>query len=180
VGAVLITVLGVGWYTQPDRFVRGYQPGQPIPYSSTAIAAVGSLVWGHHMFTSGMGDPADVIFFFIWQVPHFWLLLFAFGADYEKAGLPSLTKLFSRRQLARLTFIWMLATFVSSLLLSMYGLAYSPWISLGFIACGIWLAWEASKLLRAHSERQSFWPAFRSINLYALCIMALLVTDAML
>jgi uncharacterized membrane protein len=31
--AILITVLGVGWYTQPDRFVRGYQPAQPIPYS---------------------------------------------------------------------------------------------------------------------------------------------------
>jgi hypothetical protein len=31
--AVLATVLGVGWYTQPDRFTRGYEPQQPIPYS---------------------------------------------------------------------------------------------------------------------------------------------------
>jgi hypothetical protein len=31
--AVLATVLGIGWYTQPDRFTRGYQPEQPIPYS---------------------------------------------------------------------------------------------------------------------------------------------------
>jgi hypothetical protein len=31
--AILITVLGVGWYTQPDRYARGYQPNQPIPYS---------------------------------------------------------------------------------------------------------------------------------------------------
>jgi hypothetical protein len=31
--AMLATVLGVGWFTQPDRFVRGYQPEQPIPYS---------------------------------------------------------------------------------------------------------------------------------------------------
>ncbi len=31
--AVLATVLGVGWYTQPDRFVRGYQPQQPILFS---------------------------------------------------------------------------------------------------------------------------------------------------
>jgi hypothetical protein len=31
--AVLAVVFGVGWYTQPDRFVRGYQPAQPIPYS---------------------------------------------------------------------------------------------------------------------------------------------------
>jgi len=31
--AVLATVLGVGWFTQPDRYVLGYQPEQPIPYS---------------------------------------------------------------------------------------------------------------------------------------------------
>ncbi len=31
--AVLTTVLCVGWYTQPDRFVRGYQPAQPVSYS---------------------------------------------------------------------------------------------------------------------------------------------------
>ncbi|HEX7408941.1 MAG TPA: cytochrome c3 family protein [Candidatus Binatia bacterium] len=32
-GAILLTVLAVGWVTQPDRFVRGYAPEQPIPYS---------------------------------------------------------------------------------------------------------------------------------------------------
>jgi hypothetical protein len=31
--AVLSTILCVGWYTQPDRLARGYQPQQPIPYS---------------------------------------------------------------------------------------------------------------------------------------------------
>jgi len=30
---LLVTILGVGWYTQPDRYVRGYAPEQPIPYS---------------------------------------------------------------------------------------------------------------------------------------------------
>ncbi len=38
--AVLLTVLGVGWYTQPDRFVRGYAPQQPIPYSHQLHAGV--------------------------------------------------------------------------------------------------------------------------------------------
>ncbi len=31
--AVLTTVLIVGWVTQPDRFVVGYAPLQPIPFS---------------------------------------------------------------------------------------------------------------------------------------------------
>ncbi len=33
-----------------------------IAFSSLAIASVGSLVWGHHMFTSGESDTANVIF----------------------------------------------------------------------------------------------------------------------
>jgi cytochrome c oxidase subunit 1 len=36
-----------------------------IAYSSIAIAAIGSLVWGHHMFTSGMADAARVVFSFL-------------------------------------------------------------------------------------------------------------------
>ena len=32
-GAVALSVLGVGWFTQPDRYARGYEPEQPIAYS---------------------------------------------------------------------------------------------------------------------------------------------------
>ena len=40
IAAVLITVVSVGWYTQPDRFATGYQPVQPIPYSHRLHAGV--------------------------------------------------------------------------------------------------------------------------------------------
>lgn len=36
-----------------------------IAFSSIAIAAIGSLVWAHHMFTSGMADVARVVFSFL-------------------------------------------------------------------------------------------------------------------
>jgi hypothetical protein len=38
--AILATVVGVGWYTQPDRFVWAYAPEQPIPYSHRLHAGV--------------------------------------------------------------------------------------------------------------------------------------------
>jgi cytochrome c oxidase subunit 1 len=41
------------------RRIFGYQA---IAFSSLAIAFVGYLVWGHHMFTSGMSGPSRVIF----------------------------------------------------------------------------------------------------------------------
>ncbi len=36
-----------------------------IAFSSVAIASIGSLVWGHHMFTSGMAGQAEIIFSFL-------------------------------------------------------------------------------------------------------------------
>lgn len=41
------------------RTIFGYKA---IAFSSMAIALVGYLVWGHHMFTSGMSDTARMIF----------------------------------------------------------------------------------------------------------------------
>ena len=116
--------------------------------------------------------------FFMWQVPHFWLLLFRFGADYQQAGLPSLTEIFSARQLARLTGIWMLVTAASSQLLPLFFLTYSRWLIPGIAVTGLWLAWHAFKLFRRPPE--SLLPVFRAINIYALLVMALLIADALL
>ncbi len=41
------------------KTIFGYKA---IAFSSIAIASVGSLVWGHHMFVSGQSDIASIIF----------------------------------------------------------------------------------------------------------------------
>jgi cytochrome c7-like protein len=38
--SLLVTVLGVGWFTQPDRLAQGYTPEQPIPYSHKLHAGI--------------------------------------------------------------------------------------------------------------------------------------------
>ena len=132
------------------------------------------------------GDPLDPhvlvlsFFFFIWQVPHFWLLVAVHGEDYERAGFPSLTRIFTARQLSRLIFIWMLFAGGSALLLPVYGLTVSPWVSMGLLAAGVWIALCGGMLLRAGGDRKSFRVAFRWINLHALLVMALLALDGAL
>ncbi len=44
------------------RTIFGYKA---IAWSSVGIAAVGSIVWGHHMYTSGQSDTANIVFSFL-------------------------------------------------------------------------------------------------------------------
>jgi len=44
------------------KSIYGYKA---IAFSSLAIAGVGYIVWGHHMFTSGMSETARMVFSFV-------------------------------------------------------------------------------------------------------------------
>jgi protoheme IX farnesyltransferase len=130
-----------------------------------------------------LADPrilALSFFFFIWQVPHFWLLLLKYGKDYERAGFPVLTRIFSIPQLARLTFVWILATAGAAVLLPLFhALTSGVLIVLLFSAC-LWLCWKTKVLLGVRGGGFSPWPAFMQINLFALAVMALVSAEGFL
>lgn len=75
---------------------------------------IGWTAAGGWIFSEGIIIVA--VFFFIGQIPHFWLLLLLFGDQYKLAGMPSLTDIFSERQIKRVTFAWILTTLASALL----------------------------------------------------------------
>lgn len=43
---------------------------------------------------------------FMWQIPHFWLLIIKYNKEYEDAGFKTLLKIFDMTQVKRLVFIW--------------------------------------------------------------------------
>lgn len=59
------------------------------------------------------------LFFFIGQIPHFWLLLLLFGKEYALAGFPSLNAVFSDDQIKRLSYTWILATIATAFIVAM-------------------------------------------------------------
>ena len=71
-------------------------------------------------------------FFFIGQIPHFWLLLLMFGQQYEEANLPSLNQIFDEAQIKRVTYAWVLTTIASAFLVIFFVL-FRP----GFTCFGI-------------------------------------------
>jgi protoheme IX farnesyltransferase len=153
----------------------------------TAFAAIpGALVGAIPPalgWVSGGGsllDPqiwAMVFFFFMWQITHFWLLLLDFGKDYEKAGFPSLTRIFSPAQLRRILFAWIFATAVACLILPLFGLVTSSAVRVGFLVAGFWLVWRTARSLMAQNSSLSFLPPFHAINAYMISVILLLSLD---
>jgi len=114
------------------------------------------------------------LFFFMWQIPHFWLLILHHADEYKKAGLPSLNDIMSPAQISRVTFIWIFAISVASLLLPLYGAIKSPLVYFLFLPPGIWLIWNAGPLVKRRSVPSLSPKLFRKINIYMLLVMSLL------
>lgn len=168
--ALTLGILTVVWYNAIYTNLKRMSPFAAIPGG-----VVGSLppIIGWVVGGGSPGDPlilAVAAFFFVWQVPHFWLLLMRIGEDYERAGLPTLTSVFSREQMARVTYVWMLATGVACLLIPLFMLAPAAWLQFGFVAASVWLGWHATVMLRSRGDVL----AFHQINIYALIVMVML------
>jgi heme o synthase len=118
--------------------------------------------------------------FFLWQVPHFWLLILTHGEEYERAGLPSLTKVMSKAQISRVTFAWIVAASVASLALPLYGSIASPAVFLAFAPLAGWLIWNERSLAGLRPPLPPSPALFTKINIYLFLIMSLLSIDGIL
>jgi protoheme IX farnesyltransferase len=136
---------------------------------------VGWVAGGGYLF-----DPQIILisfFFFIWQIPHFWLLLMILDKDYQRAGFPTLTQIFSRQQLGRITFIWIIATGVTGLLLPLFQISHDKFINYSLFIAALWLAYKSINLLQQTQEASVFRFAFRSINYFALFVVFIVSID---
>ncbi|NIS73692.1 MAG: protoheme IX farnesyltransferase [Deltaproteobacteria bacterium] len=128
-------------------------------------------------------DPELVIlsfFFFIWQVPHFWLLTIRYGEDFKRAGLPAPSSRFSKKQLSRITFIWLMATAVTSLSLPLFNITGSPAIGI-LLTAGATLFILCSMFILKKDAKEVPVPAlFRATNFFALLVILLISIDGLI
>lgn len=118
------------------------------------------------------------IFFFIGQIPHFWLLLLMFGDQYKQANLPSLNQIFNPLQIKRITYTWILTTIASALLVIFF--VFNSYLLILLLL--IYSFYLLSSLSMAVFVREEFnvRPAFYKLNFLYLFMMIFLVTDGLL
>jgi protoheme IX farnesyltransferase len=171
------------WYNGVYTYLKRIWAFAVVPGS--LIGAIPPVI-GYVAGGGAVSDPLILLvasFFFLWQIPHFWLLLLMVGEQYERAGLPTLTRVFTRAQIGRITFMWILATAIGGmsfpvLLRTDVDLALA-W-KLVLVLASIWLAAKSSIVLRATADNDStFRRAFVQINAYVLVVMLCLSLNAL-
>jgi protoheme IX farnesyltransferase len=175
--AAFLGLFALLWYNGIYTYLKKTTAFAAVPGAAVGMIppAIGWVAAGGALF-----DPriAAVCFiFFMWQVPHFWLLLLRHGQEYEKAGLPSLTTVMSKSQIAHITYAWIFAAAVATLLLPLYGVVRSPVLYMAFIPSAAWLVWSGRSLATRRPLLASSPLLFKKINIYLFLIMSLLALE---
>lgn len=130
-----------------------------------------------------LSDPQLYImafFFFISQVPHFWLLTLKYGDEYHKAGFPIITKVFVPNQTIRVTFVWIVATSLNVILMVVAGLFHTLTFEIILIAASLWLIVAFSKLLPKNVPDFSPVAYFMKLNIVLLIVILSMIIDPLL
>ncbi len=113
--ALFLGLLALVWYNLIYTPMKKVTAHAVIPGSF--IGAIPPLAgWvasGASLFDAGAWSVA--LFFFVWQVPHFYLLALKFGPQYQRAGFPTLTARYSDKYLRILILFWVMFTTLTAL-----------------------------------------------------------------
>ncbi len=175
--SALLGALALAWYNgfyTPLKRISAFAvvPGSLI---GALPPAIGWTAAGGHA-----ADPsvlALAFVFFIWQVPHFWLLVGLHAEGYEEAGYPTLVGLFGRPRLSRLTFTWTCGTAAACGLLPLFRLLVSRPTEIMLGLGALWLIVGSLPLLKPGQDASLYRRVFMNINLFALVLTAAVILD---
>lgn len=177
--AMQLGLLALLWYNGIYTKLKKKTPFAVIPgaFIGAIPPAVGWVAGG-----GSLSDPMVIIigfFFFMWQIPHFWLLALMHGNEYTKAGLPSISAVYSIKQLKKITFIWTFATAISAMFIPMFGLVDSLVQKIVIGILNLILIVVFLKLYQNNQAEFKIKKYFITINIFLLFIMFSIFADNM-
>lgn len=166
------------WYNGVYTPLKKYTAFAVVPGSLVGAlppvigwTAAGGELWHPHIMMVAF-------FFFVGQIPHFWLILLKHGPDYENAGFPTLSGVFSRGQQKALTLGWIAATAMSALLLPLFGAISTHFFSVALLLATLTLLFAFFQWFKQKDPARTGL-AFHSINFFYLLVMLALIGDAL-
>ncbi len=175
----LLGVFAVAWYNGVYTYLKRVTPLAVI-FGALVGAIPPAMGW-----TAGGGAITSpkillvCIFFFLWQIPHFWLIMLKYGEEYREAGLPSFSDTMEKEQLKRITFVWFVAVAVASFTIPLFGVTATGGTKLILAGGAILYLLKGISLLKRELE-PALPSLFRTVNGYALLLTILIGIDALI
>lgn len=119
-------------------------------------------------------------FVFLWQIPHFWLLMIKYGKEYESAGFSSISKILNERQIKSVVFSWGVITSFFLMLFPYFGFSLKPILMVALVAMNFLFITLFYRFLFRDKSSQTIRKAFILINSYAMGVFLFLVINAMI
>ena len=114
------------------------------------------------------------LYYFIWQIPHYWLLVMLHYGGYKDAGYPTVMRLFGQGSLQRLTFVWLIMTIFAGIFMVDIFKPQSMSINVLLILNAVFAFVSSLKLLQKTFELTDARSVFWKINLAFLSTIILL------
>jgi len=168
------------WYNLLYTNLKKVTPFAVVPGSLVGAVPVliGWTAAGGYMLDSTIVFIA--FFLFIWQIPHFWLLMVKYGKEYEHAGFPTINQSFSPDSLKKIIFSWVIATSAFSLTIPLFLKDISLLFFLVIFALNIMFVVIFTKLTFGKNTELTVTKSFISINVYMLLFMIILILSNLL
>ena len=178
--ALILGIIALFWYNIIYTKLKKITVHAVIPGS--VIGAIPPLVGWVSAGESLLNANAFIIalFFFVWQVPHFYLLAYKYAEDYTSAGFPSITKKYSSFQIRRIIFYWVTLTAVTAMFLPMFEVttSYITLFAIGILSFR--LVYQFIKPIMNQKLEYKPGKYFMKINYYVLTVVILIVFDRIL
>ena len=173
-------LFNIFWYNIIYTYLKQITPFAVVPGS--LVGAIPAMI-GWTAAGGAIFDTRIIIiayFLFIWQIPHFWFLLMKYGKEYEEAGFPSITKVFNQQGLKSLTFIWIIATSITTLMFPLFNIITIPLLLIIIFILNIWLIITFTRITFNLKISINFKRAFATINIFMIATLLLLLIEALI
>lgn len=171
----LLGLFNIFWYNLLYTNLKRVTPFAVVPGS--LVGAVPVLIG----WTAAGGFAFDLtivfigFFLFIWQVPHFWLLMLKYGKEYEQAGFPTINRAVNPESLIKIIYAWIVATSFSSIAIPLFLEKISLTFFIAIFVLNITFVIVFAQLSFGKVANLNFKKSFVSINVYMFVFMILLI-----
>lgn len=117
---------------------------------------------------------------FLWQMPHFWLLIIRYGKEYEAAGFPTIKRYLDEGQTKRLIFYWMVVSSFFLMTAPLFGISLRPALFAGMVIVNLALIGMFYIVLFRKTSESRLKLIFILTNVFLTLVLVMLILNSVI